>query len=184
MKKIAAAATVIFLLLLGGAYYYFSIGGYVVRLTEPEIQKQLDEQLPLTKTYLVIIEVTLNNPRIDLVEDSDRVRAGLDVEFNITGYQGSKPLEGTVDATSGIAYRAEEGQFYLSDPVIEALKVQGISEEYMDKAKKALTEALAEYYKDQPIYTLDPEDRKQAVARMVLKDVRVEGEELVLTLGV
>ncbi|KPV41941.1 hypothetical protein AN478_00140 [Thiohalorhabdus denitrificans] len=184
MKKIAAAATVILLLLLGGAYYYFSAGGYVVRLTEPEIQKKLDEQLPLTKTYLVIIQVTLNNPKIDLVEGSDRIRAGMDVEFNITGYQGSKPLEGTVYASSGITYRAEKGQFYLSDPVIENLEAQGLPEEYMGKAKKALSEALAEYYKDQPIYTLDPDDTRQAVARMVLKDVRVEDKQLLLTLGI
>ncbi|MFA9462455.1 DUF1439 domain-containing protein [Thiohalorhabdus sp. Cl-TMA] len=184
MKKSTAVATVVFLLLLGGAYYYFSGGGYVVRLTEPEIQKKLDEQLPLTKTYLVIIQVTLNNPEIDLVEGSDRVRAGLDVELNIAGYQGSKPLEGTVDVSSGILYRAEKGQFFLSDPVIENLKVQGIPEEYLKKAKKALTEALAEYYKDQPIYTLDPDDMRQAVARMVLKDVSVENKQLVLTLGI
>ncbi|HKJ87793.1 MAG TPA: DUF1439 domain-containing protein [Gammaproteobacteria bacterium] len=183
MKKFAAAATVIVLLLLAGAYYYFSAGGLVIRISEPEIQKQLNQQLPLTKTYLTIIQVTLNNPRIDLVEGADRVRGGMDVELNIAGLPGSKPAEGTVDASSGVIYRAQKGQFYLSDPVIENLKVQGIPKEYTKKAKEALTEALAEYYKDQPIYTLNPNDTKQAVARMVLKDVRVQNKQLVLTLG-
>jgi hypothetical protein len=43
---------------------------------------------------------------------------------------------------------------------------------------------LNEYYQTRPIYTLKPKDVKQAVARLVLKSVVVEKQELVVMLGV
>jgi hypothetical protein len=184
MKKVMASALLILVFLLAGAYYYFSGKEYVVRLTEPEIQKKLEEKLPLTKTYLFVIQVTLSHPRIQLTDGSDRVRAGLDVEFNITVDKNRRPLGGTVEVTSGIYYDPDKGQFFLSDPVIDSLQVQGIPERYTAKVDKALTAALTEYYRKHPIYTLHIANLKQAAARMVLKDVRIKDNQLVVTLGI
>ena len=72
----------------------------------------------------------------------------------------------------------------LTDPVIERMSVQGISQEYLEKANSALTKALADYYSKHPIYTLSTLDAKQTAARMVLKNVVVENRELVITLGI
>jgi hypothetical protein len=184
MRKVAILAVFILVSLLVGTYYYFSGKEYVVRLTESEIHGKLEEKLPLTKTYLFIIQVTLNNPRVHLINGSSRVAAGLDVVFNITLNKNQKPLGGTVDASGGIIYLAEKGEFYLADPVVEDLKVQGIPNEYTEKVNKALTKALAEYYREHPIYTLHLTDMKQAAVRVVLKDVIVKDRELVITLGI
>lgn len=183
MKKVAIVAVVILSTLLVGTYYHFSGKEYVVRLSESDIQSKLEEKLPLTKTYLFIVQVTLNNPRVHLENGSKKVGAGLDVEFNITLNTNPKPIGGTVDVSGGVLYLAEKGQFFLTDPVIDNLTVQGIAPKYTDKANKALTKALAEYYKNNPIYTLRVTDAKQAVAKMVLKEVIVENQELVITLG-
>lgn len=184
MKKVAIAAVVILIAVVAGTYYYFSGKEYVVRLSEPEITEKLEEKLPLTKTYLFVIQVTLDNPRVHLENGSKRVNAGLDVVFNITLNKNPKPIGGKVDASGGILYLAEKGQFFLTNPVVENLQVQGIPAEYTNKLNTALTKALAEYYKKRPIYTLRVTDAKQAVARMVLKDVIVENRELVITLGI
>lgn len=184
MKKVAIVAVVVLITLLAGTYYYFFGKEYVVRLSESDIQSKLEEKLPLTKTYLFIIQVTLNNPRVHLENGSRKVGAGLDVVFNITLNKNSKPIGGTVDVSGGVLYLAENGQFFLTDLVIESLTVQGIAPKYTDKANKALTKALAEYYKNNPIYTLRVSDAKQAIAKMVLKGVIVENQELVVTLGI
>ena len=184
MRTVAITAVFILTALLAGTYYYYSGKEYVVRLTESEIQGKLEEKLPLTKTYLFIVEVTLNNPRVLLEDGPGRVGAGLDVIFNITLDKNPKPLGGTVDVSGGVVYLSERGEFFLADPVIENLKVQGIPQAYTDKVNKALTKALAEYYREHPIYTLRLTDMKQAAARMVLRDVKVENRELVITLGI
>jgi len=183
MKKVAIAFAIL-IALLAGTYYYFSGKEYVVRISESDIQDKLEEKLPLTKTYLFIIQVTLNNPRVNLKNGSNKVGAGLDVVFNITLNKNPKPLGGTVDVSGGVRYLSEKGQFFLTNPAIESLTVQGIDPKYTDKANKALTKALAEYYKNNPIYTLRVNDLKQAAAKMVLKDVVVENQELVITLGI
>lgn len=184
MKKVAIVAVVIFIAVMPGTYYYFSGKEYVVHLSEPEIVGKLKKRLPLTRTCLFIIQVTLDNPRVLLENGSNRVEAGLDVVFNITLNKNSKPMGGTVDASGGIVYLAEKGQFFLTDPLVENLQARGIPDEYTNKVNIALTKALAEYYEKHPIYTWRATDAKQAVARMVLKDVIVDNRELVVTLGI
>ena len=184
MKRVAFVVVIILMALMAGAYYYFSGKEYVVRLSESDIQRKLEEKLPLTKTYLFIIQVTLNNPRVHLENGSKRVNAGLDVIFNITLNNHPKPIGGTVDVSAGILYLAEKGQFFLTSPIVEKLEVQGIPQQYTDKANMALTKALAEYYAKHPIYTLNATNTKQAVTRMILKDVIVENKQLVVTLGI
>ena len=184
MKKTAIVIVIILMALMAGTYYYFSGKEYIVRLSESDIQRKLEEKLPLTKTYLFIIQVTLNNPRVHLENGSRRVNAGLDVIFNITLNNHPKPIGGTVDASAGIFYLAEKGQFFLTNPVVEKLEVQGIPRQYTDKANMALTKALAEYYAKHPIYTLQTTNAKHAAAKMILKNVIVENKQLVVTLGI
>jgi hypothetical protein len=183
LKKGALIAVVIFVVLVAGTIFYFAGKEYVFRFSESEIQETLEKNLPLTKTYLFIIEVTLKTPRVQLENGSNRVNAGLDIELNITVDQNSKPLGGSIDVSGGVRYASDTGQFFLTDPNIEQLQIQGLSDEYADKANRALTKALAEYYSEHPIYKLSANDAKQLAVRMVLKNVIVENRELVITLG-
>jgi hypothetical protein len=184
MKKGAAIGGIILVVLLASAYFYFSGKEYVFRFTESEIQNTLETNLPLTKTYLFIIQVTLKNPRVQLENGSRRVNAGLDVVLNITVDQNPEPLGGSVDVSGGVRYLSETGEFFLTDPNIERLHIQGVSEGYTDKVNSALTKALAEYYSEHPIYKLSSFDAKQVTVKMVLRNVVVENQELVITLGV
>ena len=140
--------------------------------------------MPFTNTYLLIFKITLDNPRVTLPESSSRVEAGLDVSLNIRIGDEPKSLGGSIDASGTPAYVPEEGAFYLTDPVIEDLAVQGVPDEHAAKVNDVLTKALAAYYAERPIYTLKETDIKQSIARLVLKRVIVENGELVITLGI
>ena len=181
--KKAAIAVVILLAVVAGAYFYFAGKEYTFRFTEDQLQEKLAEKLPFKKTYLLIFVVTLDNPRITLAEGSSRVQAGLDVTLNIRIGEEPNALGGSIDASGAPSYVPEEGAFYLSDPVIEDLAVQGIPAEYVAKVNDVLTKAVARYYAERPIYTLKKTSIKQSAARLVLKGVIVENGELVVTLG-
>ncbi|MEH6542492.1 MAG: DUF1439 domain-containing protein [Porticoccaceae bacterium] len=184
MRKILISSAIIVLVLIGGAFFYFSGKEYIVRIPENEIQQKMAEKLPLTKSYLFIFSVTFDNPRVELTNSSERINAGLDVILNIKLGEKKKPLGGSLDVSGSIRYSREEGQFYLTDPMIEALSIQGIPDKYISKATTVLEKALADYYSTHPIYRLKEGDAKQATARLILKNVLIENEELVITLGI
>ncbi len=179
----AAVVVVVVLAIAAGAYFYFSGKEYTFRFTEDQLQEKLAKKLPFTKTYLLILVVTLDNPRVTLREGSSRVQAGLDVFLNIQIGEEPKPFGGSIDASGVPAYVPEEGAFYLTDPVIENLAVQGIPAKYAARVNSILTKAVARYYAERPIYTLKNTNIKQSAARLVLKGVIVENGELVITLG-
>ena len=184
MKKGAIIAGIFILVVIASAYFYFAGKEYVFRFSETDIEETLEKSLPITKTYLFIIQVALEDPRVRLENGSSRVNAGLDIVLNITVDQNPEPLGGSVDVSGGVRYVSETGEFFLTDPNIEHLQIRGISDGYSEKVNSALTKALAEYYSENPIYTLNAFDAKQATVRMVLKNVIVENQELVITLGV
>ncbi len=184
LKNVSISIVVILLMITLGAYCYFSGKEYVFTFSEKQLYEQLSSKLPLTKKYLFIFEITLNNPRVNLINGSNRVTAGLDVGLNIWINKAPKSLGGTLDASGGIQYVKEDGAFFLTDPIIENLAVQGIPQKHLKKVNQVLTKALTEYYEAHPIYTLKPTDVKKAAARLVLKNVIIENQQLVITLGI
>jgi hypothetical protein len=176
---------VVALLVVGaaGAYWYVAGRTHVIAIPEAELRDKLAERMPFTRTYALLLQVTLDNARVALVEGSDRVDAGVDLLLNIRVGRQPLNLGGSVDLSGGIAYRADGGQFFLVDPRIERLDVQGVPEKHREKVRDALTRALAEYFATRPLHTLKTTDLKQAAARMLLKDVVVADRQLVITLG-
>lgn len=175
--------SVLAVLLIGGGVLVASQNNYEYRFTETQLQEKLGERLPLTKTYLFIFDVTLDQPRVDLVEGSDRVAAGVDVLLNIKIGGGGVPLVGAVDVSGAIDYEPDTGEFFLTDPVIDSLRIQGVPDRYADQSRGVIESALSEYYEARPIYTLEGTDAAKMAGRLLLKDVTVKDEELIVTLG-
>ncbi len=183
MKKLLIALFVVVLLAAAGAYYHFSGKEYVFRFTEAQLQEKLGAKMPFTKSYL-ILQVTLDNARVSLADGSGRIGAGMDIVLNLRVGDEAKPLGGSIDVTGGLAYKSSEGEFFLTEPVIERLQVQGIPEKHLRTAQTAVTKAVAEYYEKHPVYTLSNADAKQVAAWMILKDVVVKDHVLIVTLGI
>ena len=104
--------------------------------------------------------------------------------MNITIGKDSKPLGGSIDVSGGVKYQNENGQFFLTDPKIENVSIQGIPKKHIKKANVALTKALGSYYAKHPIYSLKSTDIKQAATTTILKDVYIQQRELVIILGI
>ncbi|WP_045858818.1 DUF1439 domain-containing protein [Teredinibacter purpureus] len=183
MKKVGFLIAFITVVILIGMYIYFSGKNYLIVVPESEIQQKLNTKLPLKKSYFVFFDITLDNPRVDLVEGSDRINAGLDVELNIKIVNEGKPLGGTVDVSGALQYRPEEGAFYLLDPKVENLVMQGLPSELQEKASKVAEKALLTFYSERPLYRLKASDVKQAAAKLTLKNIVVNKEALEITLG-
>ena len=104
--------------------------------------------------------------------------------LNIRINDNEKPLGGSVDVSGTIKYMPEEGAFYLTQPDIENLLIEGLSEKYKSKASTVIEKALTNFYSSRPIYTLKSSDAKQIAAKMVLKNLVVKEKNVVVTLGI
>ena len=166
----------------GVAYYLLQDRQFEIRLSEDQLLEALEKKLPFQKTFLIVFDVDLDNPRIKLVEGSDRVQAGLDVTVNVR-LGNKRPINGSADVSGHVRYAPEQGEFYLVKPEIESLSIEGVPTDYAERIDETLTKALASFFKTRPIYRLKETDTKQATAKLVLKDVAVEKGDLVLTLG-
>jgi hypothetical protein len=183
MKQIVLAVLVVVLLLAGGTYYYFSGRQYVYTFSESQIREKLAARLPFRRTYLLFFDVTLDNPRISLADQSGRISAGLDITIDIR--IGAQPvaLVGTIDVAGRLDYRSDEAAFYLADPEIENFSIQGLPEKYAGKVAKVIADGLQDYFSNHPVYALRANGSRNLAARFVLKDVVVRDHSLVVTLG-
>jgi hypothetical protein len=184
LRKILFTLISLLLIAAVGAYFYFKGKEYTVHIPEATLQQKAAEKMPIAKRYLILFEVTLANPRINLENGSNRINSGLDVNLNITINEQPKPLSGSIDISSGLKYDNTEGRFFLTDPIIEELNIHGIPEIHVERVKSLITKALVEYYSRNPVYSLSALSAKQAAANLILKNIVVTNKELVVTLGI
>ncbi|UHQ55062.1 MULTISPECIES: DUF1439 domain-containing protein [Microbulbifer] len=183
MTRVLVSLGIALLLLIAAGYIYFSGKEVELRISEAQILETLESNLPLTRTYLVIFDLTLDNPRIALNAETGRVNAGLDITLDIKSREGSKGYRGAADVSGVPSFVAENGEFYLQQIVVENLEIEGMDDKQLARARNAVQVALTEYYRNHPIYRLKDNSARQRLARMALKDINIEGNELVVTLG-
>ena len=175
---------VIAILIGAGAFYLLNDESYTLKFTEPQLRNRLAKELPFSETYFFVFNVTLENPRIDLLNGSDRIAGGIDAAVKIGLGESNIPIAGALDISGGVRYEPSEGAFYMADPRIERIRLPGVPDTLANQANQALSLALTQFYAERPIYVLSPDDFREAATKLVLHDVTVKGEVLHVTLGI
>jgi hypothetical protein len=183
MKRTLIIAVCALALLLAGAFWYFRDKQYHVVITQKQIDDALQAKFPVSKTHLALFHLTYSNPQVTLLPDSDRIEIGLDAQLSIKLREESKPFGGRALMTTGLEYRHEAKQFFLANPEIKKLTLQGVPQQYLDKATVLSSNFVSEYLQRFPVYTLKATDIKTTAARLLLKDVQVRSNEVHVTLG-
>ena len=175
---------IILLAILGAAaFYVLKDRNYTIKITETQLRERIDDQLPFSEDYLLVFNVTFDNPRVDLLEGAERIAGGLDALVKVKVGSREIPVSSAVDVSGGVRYDATLGAFFLIDPVVENVQMQGLPDRFANGANAALSLALREFYEERPIYTLADDDFKQSTAKFILRDVVVKNEKLHVTLG-
>jgi len=181
--KALVAGAILVVLATAAAYFLLRGETYEIRLTEQQIQERLDQKFPITRKYLLIFDVTYSNPKVHLIEDSDRIQFSLGTELTFPLGSERKIVNGDSQVTAGLRYDPDSYEFRLADPQIDRMDIQGIPPALQAKSE-AYTKAVAlEVLERYPIYTIRPTDIKKAAARVILRKVVVQNGQLVITLG-
>ena len=184
MKKFILFASVVIVLVLVAALVFLKGKGHEIRITEQQIDAKLAEMFPAEKTYFAIFHLTLTNPEVTLLPESDRIQVELAAILNLRIPGQSRDLGGMLLVTSGIRYDHEEKAVFLTDPVIEKIQIEGVPQKHLEKVSAVATKAAGDFLISQPIYRLEGTDAKTTAAKLLLKNVEVKEQEIVLSLGI
>ncbi len=73
--------------------------------------------------------------------------------------------------------------FYLTNFDIINIEVNETNFSNEDKISSTIKAMVNSYFEDYPIYTIDPNDVKQNMTKLFLKDISVKGDNLALLLS-
>jgi hypothetical protein len=154
-------------------------GTLTVRVSRDEIQRRLDRAFPVNQEFL-LTRVVLEHPRVILTNGSDRIGVGLDVrvEIPILG-----PRSGSVTVSGGIDYRREQKAFFLLDPKLEQVNVEGLTAEQLGLVKGPLESVARGALTVLPIYELKQRNLGESVAERVLRKVWIKDGSVYAELG-
>jgi hypothetical protein len=188
MRKAITLFVIAFLALVAGfsTYMYFkqSAGTVTVHITQGMVDSALAGKFPKEKTYLEIIRVTYENPKVSFLPDTKRVRVALDarVELGLSGIL-AKTYKGTATVNTEVGYNPDSHEFFLWQPMVETLDISKLKDDYRDILRDGLNLATAEWAKEIPVYKLKDAETPQKLAKLVLRRVEVEGDHITVTLG-
>ena len=155
---------------------------YEVRITEEDINQELQKALPYSANYSDIASFTVENATVELTEGSDRAAATMAGRVDVL--ETFNVFQGSIDLTAGIRYEASTGEFFLTEPEVVSVDVEAIPPQYADLVTLAADIAVGTILESYPIFTLEPEDFTTNLARLVLVEVRIEDGYLVAMLSI
>ena len=155
---------------------------YEIRVTEEEINEELQKSLPYSANYSDIVSFTIEDATVELKEGSDR--AAITMVGMIEVLDTFNVFEATVNLTAGVRYEASTGEFFLTDPEVANVEVKGVPPALNEPVTLAADLAAGTILESYPVFTLEPEDFETNIARLVLKEVRIEDGFLVAKLSI
>ena len=150
-----------------------------ISFTAVELQAKIVKQFPLARRGK-LAKVVLWHPEVLLQAGSQRI--GLHAEVEIAPVLG-RAFRGTMAFDAGVDYNADKGEFYLVDSRIGALEFDEVLGQCRALVRELANQVLGRYLDQLAVYRLDPDDFEESLAKLVLKEVAVEGGRLVLRIG-
>jgi hypothetical protein len=147
-----------------------------ITVSRNEIQNKVDLKFPIEKD-VIIAKANLKYPEIYFKGN----QIGMKLQY--TGRFLKKPAEGQIDFHGPLIYKPEKGSFYFSRLEVVNFTVNKESLSNREKLQGIIESILNEFIGDIPVHRLNQRDFKERLAKLLLKKVRVENENLILTVG-
>jgi hypothetical protein len=157
---------------------------FEVNITQEQIDQTLAETFPMSKRYLLIFNVTYQNPEVTLLPERNRIQIGLDAVVNVKVNDEPIELGGGATVSTSIRYDPDTQEFFLSDVQLERLDIQGVPESLNLRVTNLALQAAQDFIETPPVYKLEGTDAKMATAKMLLKNFEVRDRNIVVTLGI
>lgn len=154
--------------LLNGCGYGFSDGKLTMDFSPLQIQNAIAPKFPVENCPTPITCIKLQNPKVSLPENSDRIQLNFDAVVTLL----QQPITGTAVVSAKPRYQSTSGEVFLDNTLFQDVQMPGISA----NVTKAITQygsALAQLTLERtPIYSFKNASAEK-IAKMGIADVKV-----------
>ena len=119
--------------------------------------------------------------KLDFEKETNRVKLDAKVQLKTKGIESI--LDGSISANTDFKFDNETKSFILVDPVIEQINIEGVPIIFHEKVSEAANLLFADYIKSNAVYKLPSESTKQFLSKSIVKDVYIEGDDVVIVFG-
>ncbi len=147
-----------------------------ILIPRQKIQETVAKRFPIEQNALVA-RATLHTPQVYFKGQNIGVK--LDYSANLL----TKSLKGTVDFNGLLAYRGNEGAFYLENVVIERITANENQLSPEDAIWGVVKNLISNYAAKNPVYVLNQDKTQEQVAKLLMKRIGVRDDNLVVVLG-
>lgn len=148
-----------------------------IKIPRTKIQQIIDKKFPYHKN-VVIAKLTFDSPLVYLKDKN------IGMKLNFYGNFLKKEIKGNVDFNGQLSYRQEKGEFYLTNLDIVNISVNEVNFSNEDELKALSLKITKNFLDDYPVYSLKQTDFEENIAKLLIRNVKIEGEELIITMGI
>ncbi|MGM9425107.1 hypothetical protein [Hydrogenophaga sp. MI9] len=152
-----------------------------IDISESQLLARVSSQLPVKQRYLGLFEVTLDQPRLRLLPEENRI--GTDVAYRIeVALPGMADIKGRLEMSYGLRFEPADTTLRLSQARIERLDVDGLNAAQAAQVKKVggllsedlMKEAVVHRFKKEDLESLAGRGYKPGAIRVVPGGLRIQ----------
>jgi hypothetical protein len=168
-----------------GGYIFLSDrqeGDEIIALTftEEELQAKIARKFPKEEKVLGIIDIVIDEPKVDLVGLDNRIRFQATATV-IVPFVGEEKI-GAVFSSS-IRYNQKDHTLRTSDYELEELQTDRLPKKYEPTVRTSITAASRELFDDEIVHTIEDKDLEEKLGRLLIQEIRVKNGRLEVSLG-
>lgn len=147
---------------------------------ESEIQEKIGRKFPKEEEVLKYIKVVIEEPKITLLGDKNRIQLEVEAKSVIPFLRTDK-ISGVFE--SSIRYEKEDHTLRISDFQVITLNTKEIPEQYEALVRAGFNLAAKRLIDDRVVYTIKRKDYKNQAAELLLQEIKVKKGQLEVLLG-
>ena len=159
-----------------------SLGPHTVELSQARLQELVARRFPVDKRVLDTIDLTLDEPRVGLQPEANRISVEVALRAKAGGPISTR-LSGSLLVSEGLRFEPADNTIRLVDVQVERFVIDGLPSSWqrqLDRLGKPLARGLLE---DQVLYTLREKDVATLNGRGLRPgDLRVTASGIEITL--
>jgi hypothetical protein len=172
-KRTSLLLLVVIIAVLSGCGYGFSDGKLTLDFSSSQIQNSIAPKFPVENCPTLLTCLTLQNPKVSLADNSDRITLGFDSIVTLL----QQPFTGTAVVSAKPRYQNTTGEIFLDDTRFENLQLNGVSANVTKNISQYGALIAQAALQNTPIYSFK-NAQMEKVAKMGIADVKVVNGKL------
>lgn len=156
------------------------LGPRDVEIPLTSMQQAVARKFPLNRRYLELLDISVGNPQLALLPESNRILTSMDATFS--PFFLNRSWSGSFAVSGQLRFDMARNAIVLSEPRVEKLVINELDMPYADRITKMGSLLAEQLLQDIPLYTFRPDDLRYGGVRFLPAKITTKRDALVVTL--